>query len=91
MDNTEHNLLKTAVAGAERLGIPMEIVELGPRRNGRRLDALIRIGHGRKARTYAGEIKKGLRPATLGAILHHLEDTGKPPLLVADYVTPPPC
>jgi len=85
----EHNLLKTALAVARRLGIDIEILQLEPEINGRRLDALVRIGRGRQARTYAAEIKKGLRPATLGAALHQLKGTGKPPLLIADYVTPP--
>lgn len=33
--------------------------------------------------------KKGPRPATLGAVLHQIGHTGKPPLLITDYVTPP--
>jgi len=49
----------------------------------------VRIGRGRQSRIYAAEVKKGLRPATLGAVLHQIEQTGKPPLLITDYVTPP--
>ena len=86
---TEHNLLETALAGARRLGIDIEIAHLEPKLNDRRLDTLVRIGRGRQARTYVAEVKKGLRPATLGAALHQLEGTEKPPLLIADYVTPP--
>jgi len=85
----EHNLLETALAGARRLGIDIKIAQLEPKLNGRLMDALVRIGRGRQARTYVAEVKKGLRPATLGATLHQLEGTGKPPLLIADYVTPP--
>ncbi len=86
---TEHNLLENALAGARRLGIEVEITQLEPVLDNRRIDALVRIGRGRQARTYVAHIKKGLRPATLGATLHQLEGNGKPPLLVADYVTPP--
>ncbi|MDH3464326.1 MAG: type IV toxin-antitoxin system AbiEi family antitoxin [Gammaproteobacteria bacterium] len=90
MDNrTEHNLLENALARVRRLGIEIEIAQLEPVLDGRHIDALVRIGQGRQARTYVAEVKKGLRPATLGATLHQLEGTGKPPLLIADYVTPP--
>ncbi|MGA8261501.1 MAG: type IV toxin-antitoxin system AbiEi family antitoxin [Arenicellales bacterium] len=86
----EHNLLEAALAAARGLGIDGEIVEeLPPAVGDKRVDAFIRIGRGRRARTYAAEVKRGLRPATLGAALHQLEDAGKPPLLIADYVTPP--
>lgn len=86
---TVHNLLETALAGARRLGIDIEIAQLEHKLNDQRFDALVRIGRGRQARTYVAEVKKGLRPATLGAALHQLEGTGRPPLLIADYVTPP--
>lgn len=88
-NNLEKRLLDTALEGARRLGIPIEITEMGPDAHGRRPDALIRIGRGRQARTYAAEIKTGLRPATLGAVLHRATRFKQPPLLVADYVTPP--
>lgn len=89
VDNlNEHTLLEAALAEARELGIETEIEQLEPPLHGRHLDAYVRIGHGRRARTYAAEVKKGLRPATLGAVLHQLQGTGKPPLLVADYITP---
>jgi hypothetical protein len=89
MDTNENNLLTAVIAGAKQLGIDIEVVKLAPELNGRRIDALIRIGKGRGARTYAVDVKKGLRPATLGATLHKLERVGKPGLVVADYITPP--
>ena len=55
-------------------------------RAGRRRGADRRRG---QARTYVAEIKRGLRPATLGAVLHQLQRREKPGLLVADYLTPP--
>jgi hypothetical protein len=85
----DHDLLKAVIAGAKRLGIAIEVTKLEPDLNGQRVDALIRIRHGGRAVTYAAEVRRGLRPATLGATLHQLARTREPALLVADYVTPP--
>jgi len=52
-------------------------------------DALIRIGYGGHETLYAVEVKRGLRPATLGAVIHQIERFGEQGLLVADHVTPP--
>ncbi len=86
---TENELLNTVLAGARKLGIAIEIDALDVSVGDDRIDALVRIGTGRQARTYAAEIKRGVRPATLGAILHQMELLGQPGLLIADYVTPP--
>jgi len=85
----ENQLLDTVLALAPTLGITAEIDERDVRARDRQIDAFIRIGRGRQTRVYAAEIKKGLRPATLGAVLHQMEQIGKPPLLITDYVTPP--
>ena len=85
----ENQLLDTVLALAPTLGITAEIDERDVRTGDRRVDAFVRIGRGRQTRVYAAEVKKGLRPATLGAVLHQIEQTGKPPLLITDYVTPP--
>ena len=82
-------LLETAIARARGLGITIEPEALQPKPTGCHADALVHIGRGRTARTYAAVIKKGLRPATLGATLHQLERLDQPALLVADHVTPP--
>lgn len=44
--------------------------------------------HGDQEILYAAEVKRGLRPAFLGAVLQQLERLGEPALLVADYATP---
>ena len=85
----ENQLLDTVLALAPTLGITAEIDERDVRTGDRRVDAFVRIGRGRQTRLYAAEVKKGLRPATLGAVLHQIEQNGKPPLLITDYVTPP--
>lgn len=87
--HTENQLLDTVLAVAPTLGITAEIEKRDVQVGDRRVDAFVRLGHGRHAQTYAVEVKKGLRPATLGAVLHQIEQAGKPPLLITDYVTPP--
>lgn len=90
MDNTtETQLLDTVLAEAAKFGVTATVEQRDIRIGDRRVDAYVRIGRDRKTRVYAVEVKKGLRPATLGAVLHQIEHAGKPPLLVTDYVTPP--
>ncbi len=86
---TEIQLLETALAHLAKLGVTATVEQRDIDIVNRRVDAYVRIGRDRKTRVYAVEVKKGLRPATLGAVLHQIEQIGKPPLLVTDYVTPP--
>lgn len=86
---TENQLLDTVLTQLAKFGVTATVEQRDIDIADRRVDAYVRIGHGRKTRVYAVEVKKGLRPATLGALLHQIEQVGKPPLLVADYVTPP--
>lgn len=55
----------------------------------RRADAEITIAYGGRELLCLAEVKRHLRPATLGATLQQLRALGAKPLLVADYVTPP--
>lgn len=90
MDNaTEYQLLDAVLALAPRLGVTADIEQRDVRIADGRVNVFVRIGRGRQTRVYAAEVKKGLRPATLGAVLHQIEGTGKPALLITDYVTPP--
>ena len=86
--DTATELLETVRANARELGIGIEIEALGAELDGLRADALLRIGRGPDFRTYAAEIKRGIRPTTLGAVLHQLDRFQQPRLLIADYVTP---
>ncbi len=87
---TENELLQTVVATvADRIGIPVTVTNIEPGLDGQRVDALVRIGQGKAVVTYAAEVKRGLRPATLGPILHQVDRRNARTLLVADYVTPP--
>lgn len=85
MDARTENLLNAALATAERLGVPATLERVLDDA----ADAVIQIGRGRQTKTYLAEVKRGLRPATLGAALHQIERYDKPGLLIADYVTPP--
>ena len=85
----DNELLETILASTRRLGIAIEVDVSESGRSGHHADALVRIGRGREVRTYAAKMAKGLRPATLGAALHQIDQLDHPGLLIADYVTPP--
>ncbi|MGH8502775.1 MAG: type IV toxin-antitoxin system AbiEi family antitoxin [Gammaproteobacteria bacterium] len=93
MDNalplTEDRLLTAAMAAAQPLGLHWTLVEGEPKIGRTRADALVRLRYGGEEALYAVAIKRALRPATLGAVIHQLEPMGKQTLLVTDYVTPP--
>ncbi len=83
------NLLEAAIVTAQQLGLGMEVVQLEPQLGAARADALIRVRYGDQEVLYAAEVKYGIRPATLGAVIQQLEHLGQPALLVTNYVTPP--
>jgi hypothetical protein len=85
----DKNLIDTALAAVRELGIDAEVERRQPKLGRARADALIRVRHGDQEILYAAEVKRGLRPAFLGAVLQQLERLGEQALLVTDYVTPP--
>jgi len=85
----DRTLLDEALAKLAAWGLAAEIVTLEPTLGRGRADALVRIRHAGQEVLYAVEVKRGLRPATLGGVLLQLERLGDTALLVADYVTPP--
>jgi hypothetical protein len=85
--NREQTLLKGALKTLLDQGLTVDHAQ-GPQHGPDRADALLHITFGREKATYMAEVKRGLRPATLGAVIHQLEQFKKPPILVADYVTP---
>ena len=90
MDSQDRkNLLEAAITTAQQLGLRMEIIQLEPQFGAARADALIRVRYGHQEVLYAAEVKYGIRPATLGAVIQQLEHLGHPALLVTNYVTPP--
>jgi hypothetical protein len=84
----EQNFLEAATIAAQQLGLGIDVLQLGPQLGPARADALIRVRHGDQEVLYAAEVKLGLRPATIGAVINQLEHLGQPALLVTDYLTP---
>jgi len=85
---TEHVLLDAAIEAVRALGVVVQIVQREPQLGRTRADALVRIKHGDQDVLYAVDVRRALRPATLGAALHQLERLGQQAMLVTDYVTP---
>jgi hypothetical protein len=85
----DKNLVDMALDAVRQIGIDAEVERRRPKLGRAQADALIRVRHGDQEILYAAEVKRGLRPAFLGAVLQQLERLGEQALLVTDYVTPP--
>jgi hypothetical protein len=85
----DRHLLDAALDVARALGLTAELVQEEPALGRTRADALVRLTYGAHEALYAVEVKRAVRPATLGTVLHQLERLGQQALLVTDYVTPP--
>jgi hypothetical protein len=86
---TKNTIIDEALKALQRLGIRAEVERQQPKLGRVQADALIRIRHGDQEILYAAEVKRGLRPAILGAVFQQLERLGDQALLVTDHVTPP--
>lgn len=85
MNTTDHLLINALEAFRETTGIPADLIaEEIPMPEGV-ADAEIRLGD---APPLIAEIKKTLRPATLGAALAQLHRHDRPGILITEYVTP---
>ncbi len=82
-------LLATALERLQGYGITTAIEGRDVKLRKTFADAMVRLGYGGQDLTYAVELKRGLRPNGLAAVIHQLERLGEQGLLVADYVTPP--
>lgn len=94
METQTHNdLLQAALRTAEDAGLTVKTVPRAaePRPKGGLAtdDGVLRLGRGAAQQDYVIELRRGLRPATLGAALHRIERFGRPGLLIADHITPP--
>lgn len=85
--NNPPPLLDLAMANARAMGLNAQIVQLEAQLGRNQADALVRIGRADQEALYAVEVKRGLRPPTLGGTILHMERFGQQALLVADYVT----
>lgn len=89
VDSPNLDLLDQAIRNARALGLAVELVQVRPKIGRTEAGALVRFGLGKDdARPYAVEVKRAMRPATLGAAIHHIERFGEQAMLVADYITP---
>lgn len=92
MDAAEHpeqRLLADAVKAVEPLGLRFRVLRQKARPGDDRLAATIDLRVGGRQLRYVAEVKRGLRPATLGVVIHQIRARAGRPLLVADHVTPP--
>jgi hypothetical protein len=92
MDKLEHPeqaLLARVVEAMEPLGLQLKVLTPQARRGDHYVDAKIDVRLGAHRLRYVAEVKRRLRPETLGAVLHQLGTLGGTPLLVTDHVTPP--
>ena len=81
-------MLDQTLQCARALGLAAQIMELEPKIGPAHADALIRLGRPGQEALYTVEVRKGVRPATLGATLHQMEALGQQGLLITDYLTP---
>lgn len=84
----EHHLLHDAVKAMEPLGLRFRVLTQQARDDLGR-DAIVGLRFGGRHFRYVAELRRGLRPATLGAVIHQIRARTGNPLLVADHVTPP--
>jgi hypothetical protein len=85
----EQDLLGRAAKAVEPLGLKLQVLGREPAGPDAGVDATVRLRYGGRQLRYFAEIKRGLRPATLGPVLQQLRRYRGRPLLVADFVTPP--
>lgn len=85
----EQRLLAHALEAMVPLGLRFKVQKREARRRDEGMDATLDLHLGGRQIHYAAQVKGGLRPATLGSIVHQLRARGGRPLLVADHVTPP--
>lgn len=92
MDKTlppnDRGLLEAALGAVRAIGLTPQLTEERPVLGRTEADALVRFTNGDREVLYAVEIKRAVKPQTLGALLHQIERLGKQALIATDYVTP---
>lgn len=95
VDNPELRLRDTKLldaafdAATRGIGLHGKALPKRPAAKDRWGDAGVRLALGAWKKDFVAEIKAGLRPGALGAIMHRLAPYKDRALLVADHVTPP--
>jgi hypothetical protein len=91
-DQREHDLADRALDTLRALDITALVVAKEPRiaagKATTQPDLTVILGRKTKKATYLAEVRRTLRPATLGPLLLRLRDWKQPTLLLTDYVTP---
>ncbi len=77
-------LMNKALDALRKHGVEVEILH----QEHRWADQLIKVRYAGQELVFAAEVRIGLRPATLGAVLHLLDTINENTLLIADYITP---
>jgi hypothetical protein len=88
MDTRKHHdkdLIEEALNALKRLGVNARVERLTAKVNP---DTNVAFQLEGKRVRYAAMTKRGLRPATLGVVVQHIQRMGEKTLLIADYVTP---
>jgi hypothetical protein len=86
----EAALLKAALAASKAaLGLHWTVLNKPARRQATAADTRLELRYAGKTLKYVAEVKRRLRPATLGVVIHQLAAHGDHALLVTDHVTPP--
>lgn len=86
----EAALLKAALAASKAaLGLHWTVLNKPARRQATVADTRLELRYAGKTLKYIAEVKRRLRPATLGVVIHQLAAHGDHALLVTDHVTPP--
>lgn len=83
----ERRLLGRVKEALEPLGIRLTLQARGG--GAHHVDTFLAIRVGDRQFRYAAEIKRAVRPATLGPVIHQLREGPDKRLLVTDHVTPP--
>jgi hypothetical protein len=82
----EHALVEPALDTLRNLGVAARVDR--KRLTDRRVNYAATLHRGAKCTRVQIEVKRGLRPSTLGPVLLRLKDLKPPALLLTDYVTP---
>ena len=72
-ESSKSTVIDTALTALRGFGIEAEVVRHQSKSRGTEAEALIRVRHGDQEIQYAAHVKRGLRPALLGAVILQLE------------------
>jgi hypothetical protein len=80
--------LDRAIDQLKRHGLELAVQKDAQLSDGRIADAALTVSYGGRKLRCIAEVKRHLRPSTLGSAVHQIRSIGERALLVADYVTP---